>query len=146
MDSATQQVEQQLCAGPLEGDIYHPPRPSAESRFYSITVGKKPGVYRGMYVFSLSISVSWPTNNGCQSDDWHSQVDGVSGSAVRSFDTLEAAKQAFGDANSACLVYQVEQIGERRILTEEDVQSIPGMRGRHDYIYWTCFSINYSTR
>jgi hypothetical protein len=83
--------------------------------------------------------------NGRQSDDWHSQVDGVSGSAVRSFDTLEAAQQAYGDAISTGLVYRVEQIGERRVLTE-DVQSIPGLQGNHDYISWSCISMNHSTR
>ena len=49
MDSATQQVEQQRTQ-PSEDDIYHPPRPSAESRFYTVTVGKKTGVYQGGYV------------------------------------------------------------------------------------------------
>jgi hypothetical protein len=33
-----------------EEQTYYPPRPSAEYRFYSITVGRKPGVYRGTYV------------------------------------------------------------------------------------------------
>ena len=76
-----------------------------------------------------------------ESDDWHSQVDGISGSAVRSFDSLEAAQQAYEDAIDVGLVFQVEQTGERRVLTEEDVQSIPGMQGNCDCIRLSLDSI-----
>ena len=69
-----------------------------------------------------------------ESDDWHSQVDGISGCAVRSYDSLKAAQQAYEDAIEVGLVFQVEQTGERRVLTEEDVQSIPGMQGNCDCI------------
>ena len=27
---------------------YHLPRPNAEKRYYSVTLGRKPGVYKGM--------------------------------------------------------------------------------------------------
>jgi hypothetical protein len=51
-------IPQQLCATPLEDEYtYHPPRPSAENRFYSVTVGKAPGVYQGTYTFHPFISV-----------------------------------------------------------------------------------------
>ena len=49
----------------------------------------------------------------------------MSGSAVRVFDSLAAAEQAFGDALRAGLVYKVEISGERHILTVTDIESIP---------------------
>ena len=51
----------------------------------------------------------------------------MSGSAVRAFNSLAAAEQAFGDALRAGLVYKVEISGERRILTDTDIESIPGL-------------------
>jgi len=48
----------------------------------------------------------------------------VSGSAVRAFDSLAAAEQAFGDALRAG---KVEISGERRVLTDTDIESIPGL-------------------
>ena len=50
----TATAQQQQCVTPLDdGQTFHPPRPSAEDRFYSVTVGKEPGVYRGTYVESI---------------------------------------------------------------------------------------------
>ena len=84
--------------------------------------------------------------NGCPSDEWPYQVDGISGGAVRSFDSVEAAKQAYAEAIGAGLVYRVEKIGERHILMKEDMPSIPGMQGNFEYTSSTSFSIRNSTR
>ena len=63
------------------------------------------------------------------SDDWHAHIDGIPGSAVRSFDTPEDAAQAYQDAVGAGLVHRVEILGDKRVLTEDDMPTIPGMQG-----------------
>lgn len=66
-----------------------------------------------------------------QSEDWHAQVDGIPGGAVRAFDTLEAAENAYEDARRAGLVLQVDRTGERRVLTEQEGLVLPGMQGTY---------------
>lgn len=70
----------------------------------------------------------------------------MSGSAVRSFDTLEDAKQAYEEAMAAGMVYEVTVTGARRVLTEENVEAIPGMNGNHIIDCLTTFSIRLKPR
>ena len=61
-------------------------------------------------------------------DDWKSQIEGIPGCAVRSFDTKEAADESFQASLMNGLVERVQIIGERRILTEGEDAEIPGLR------------------
>ena len=130
MNPSTPQDEQNTTSLEQLEDIqtFHHPRPPAENRFYVITVGKEPGVYLGTSVYIFSI-LKLSCTDIPQSDDWHAQLDDVPGSAVRSFDTLKAAKQVYGDAVSAGLVQKIKIKGDKCILTEEDIPTIPGMQG-----------------
>ena len=58
-------------------------------------------------------------------EDWQSQLEGIPGFAVRSFDTREAAEQAYRNAMLAGLVERIHITGERRTLTEDDLDTIP---------------------
>ena len=59
--------------------------------------------------------------------NWTSLVEGIPGSAVRSFDTKEDAKKSFQESLMNGLVERVQILGERRTLTEDEVSGIPGL-------------------
>ena len=60
-------------------------------------------------------------------DDWSSLIEAIPGCAVRSFDSEEQAKQSYQESLDNGLVERVQVLGERRMLTEDELSGIPGL-------------------